>query len=181
MNPSDMEVGQGVLIRRPQPVHETPPMIINDISHLFHGKMRSVQTEGLLSQHGARMILATLAHHRGLRQTDLVRLTHMKAPTISVLIKKMEAEGLVTGTVLEDDQRAVRLQLTEKGQQLHEVTRAVLRATDEIMMQGFTQQETEQLKGYLNRVRSNLLADLEQNGLLRPAKAQDDGEEEARP
>ena len=163
-------VGEELLIhRRPQHPNETPPMIINDISHLFHGKMRSCENEGIMSQHGARMILSALSHHDGLRQIDLVHLTHMKAPTVSVLIKKMAAEGLVTHEVQFSDLRAVRLHLTEKGRNIHEVTHKTLRSTDEIMMQGLSAEESEQLKMLLCRVRQNLLDDLESRGLLRPA------------
>lgn len=157
----------GLITQRPPRPHETAPMMINDISHLFHGKMRSVQTEGILSQHGARMILSALAHNEGLRQIDLVALTHMKAPTISVIIKKMAAEGLVTHQVQACDLRANRLYLTEKGHDVHKTTHELLHETDRVMMQGFSDEEIEQLKGLLCRVRDNLLTDLKQNGLLR--------------
>ena len=167
----------GLIPQPPPHPHETPPMIINDISHLFHGKMRSIQTEGILSQHGARMILAALAHHDGLRQIDLVRLTHMKAPTVSVIIKKMAEEGLVTHRVQISDLRAACLFLTDKGRDAYESTHRMLRATDEVMMQGFSVQEAEQLKALLGRVRENLLADLKQNGLLCPAFEQPQKEE----
>ncbi len=166
-----------LIIRHPQHPHETPPMIINDISHLFHGKMRSCASEGILSQHSARLILSMLAHHEGLRQTDLVRLTHMKAPTVSVLVKKMTAEGLLTNRVQFSDLRAARLYLTDKGREQHETTRATLRATDNILMRGFTTEETEQLKSMLCRMRDNLLSDLEISGLLRAAPAIDDDKE----
>jgi DNA-binding MarR family transcriptional regulator len=156
----------GLIIARPPRPHETAPMMINDISHLFHGKMRSVQTEGILSQHGARMILSILAHNEGLRQIDLVALTHMKAPTVSVIIKKMAAEGLVTHQVQASDLRANRLYLTEKGHEVHKTTHELLHATDHVMMQGFSDEEIEQLKALLSRVRENLVTDLTQNGLI---------------
>ncbi|MBQ7338013.1 MAG: MarR family transcriptional regulator [Clostridia bacterium] len=163
-------------LRPPRP-HETPPMIINDISHLFHGKMRSMETEGIMSQHGARMIAYELSRREGLRQIDLVRLTHMKAPTVSVIVKKMAAEGLLTHEVQFSDLRSIRLYLTEKGRALHETTRRSLRSTDEIMMAGFTEEEAQQLKAMLCRVRDNLLSDLESNGLLRPASTLDEKED----
>ncbi len=175
--------GDELLIHRhPQHPNETPPMIINDISHLFRGKMRSCESEGIMSQHGARMVLYALSHHDGLRQTDLVRLTHMKAPTVSVLIKKMAAEGLLTHEVQLCDLRAVRLHLTEKGRNIEEGSRKTLRATDEIMMQGFSAEECEQLKALLCRVRNNLIGDLESRGLLRPTTSlPDDTDEEELP
>lgn len=165
-----------LICHHPQHPNETPPMIINDIAHLFRGKMRSCESEGIMSQHGARMILSALSHHDGLRQIDLVHLTHMKAPTVSVLIKKMAAEGLLTHEVQLGDLRAVRLHLTEKGRGIEEGSRKTLRATDEIMMQGFSAAENEQLKVLLCRVRENLVADLESRGLLRPAPTLPDEE-----
>ena len=177
-NFSPFEADDGLISSRPPRPHETAPMMINDISHLFHGKMRSVQTEGILSQHGARMILAALAHNEGLRQIDLVGLTHMKAPTVSVIIKKMAAEGLVTHQVQASDLRAARLYLTEKGRAVHKTTHELLHSTDQVMMQGFSEEETAQLKALLSRVRENLLTDLKQNGLLRPLGEPSHNEEE---
>ena len=165
---NEMPASDCLISRHPPHPQETPPMIINDISHLFHGKMRSTQTEGVLSQHGARMILSILSREEGLRQTDLVRMTHMKAPTISVLVKKMAAEGLLTHEIRFSDMRTVCLYLTDKGRQAHLVTHQALHTTDDILMQGFTEEETQLLKSMLCRMRNNLLTDLEQNGLLRP-------------
>ena len=166
------ETDDGLISSRPPRPHETAPMMINDISHLFHGKMRSVQTEGILSQHGARMILAALAHNEGLRQIDLVALTHMKAPTVSVIMKKMAAEGLITYRTQASDLRANLLFLTEKGRDVHKATHELLHSTDQVMMQGFSDEESAQLKALLSRVRDNLLQDLKQNGLLRPTPEQ---------
>lgn len=155
--------------QRPPHPNETPLMVINDISHLFHGKMRSAETEGILSQNGARMILNILAHHEGLRQVDLARMMHMQAPTISILVKKMSAEGLLTNAMRMSDLRSSRLYLTDEGRECYEKTQRLLRSTEEIIMDGFSRSEVKELNALLDRMRNNLLNDLEAGGLLRPA------------
>ena len=39
-----------MLHSRPRPQHETPMMMVNDVSHLFFAKVRSMEPEGALSQ-----------------------------------------------------------------------------------------------------------------------------------
>ena len=147
---------------------ETAPMLVNDISHLFHGKMRAQETEGVMSQHGARRILTLLAIHEGLRQTDIARLTHMKPPTVSVTLRKMMAEDLVRQETPFSDLRATKVFLTEKGQQHLQGVRTMLQTIDDILMQGFSEEESKLLCSLLNRMKKNLVDDLEANGLLQP-------------
>lgn len=154
--------------QRPPHPAETAPMLVNDISHLFHGKMRAQETEGVMSQHGARRILTLLAIHEGLRQTDIARLTHMKPPTVSVTLRKMMAEDLVRQETPFSDLRATKVFLTEKGQQHLQGVRTMLQTIDDILMQGFSEEESKLLCSLLNRMKKNLVDDLEANGLLQP-------------
>lgn len=161
--PEDKRIDQ-----RPPHPDETAPMIVNDISHLFHGKMRAQETEGVMSQHAARCILSLLSRHEGLRQTDIARMTHMKPPTVSVTLRKMMEEDLVRQETMFSDLRANKMYLTEKGKAYHENVRAMLHSIDDVLMRGFSEQESAQLCAMLNRMRDNLIADLEACGLLRP-------------
>ena len=153
------------LHRPPRPPHETPPMIVNDISHLFFGKVRALEPEGAMSQHSARCILRLLVRGDGVRQSDIAAELHLSAPSISATLRRMEAEGLVCRRACEGDSRAVRVYLTDKGREYDEGARAMLRRLDDILMQGFDRAETEQLTAMLCRMRENLLKDLSQDGL----------------
>ena len=146
----------------PRPRHETAPMMINEISHLFFGKVRLLEPEGVMSQHSARGILRLLVREDGLKQTEVAAALHLSAPGVSTTLRRMESEGLICRRVCENDGRAVRIHLTDKGRQYDTDARAMLRGLDEMMMQGFSEEETAQLCALLTRMRENLLNDLPQ-------------------
>ena len=140
----------------------TPMMIVNELSRLFGAWMRtnSGETTGVMSQNSARLILRELAHRDGISQLELVRATALKPPTVSVTLKKMEAEGLVRREVNENDQRAVRVFLTEKGRGHDSYVRENLHRADCLVMQNISEEDREQVKKVLLKMRNNILNDL---------------------
>ena len=135
----------------------TPPMVVNEISRLFHAQMKNYDLGGVMSQDSARLIMRELIHEDGVSQLQLTRLTHLKAPTVSVTLKKMEDEGLVERLQDETDQRVVRVRLTEKGREHNRGVFARLKALDAVLMEGFDEEETRILLGFLMRMRDNIL------------------------
>ena len=142
----------------------TPPMLVNEISHLFFDKMRRGDPpNSSLSQHGCRLLLRALtAADGGLTQGELCRLTHLKAPTVSAALREMENEGLVTRETDEKDKRATRVSPTEKGWAAHDEICARLCAVDAVLTEGFSEEENALLLSLLLRMRDNILTDLEQ-------------------
>ena len=142
----------------------TPPMLVNEISHLFFDKMRtSDPPNSALSGHGCRLLLRALTEAEGgLTQGELCRLTHLKAPTVSAALREMEREGLVTREADKKDKRATRVSPTEKGWAAHAQIRARLRAVDAILTEGFSEEENAILLSLLSRMRDNILKDLEE-------------------
>lgn len=140
--------------RHPAP---TPPMLVNEISRLFGARMRMHDLEGVMSQDSARLIMRALIHTDGCSQLELVRQTHLKAPTVSVTLRRMEEEGLVERRQNEMDLRAVRVWLTEKGKAHNQEIRMRLGEIDAELMRGFTEDEIECLRQMLERMRDNIL------------------------
>jgi MarR family transcriptional regulator for hemolysin len=151
-----------LLPRPPRPQHETAPMMVNEISHLFFGKVRLLEPEGVMSQHSARGILRLLVREDGLKQTEIAKALHLSAPSVSATLRRMEGEGLISRLECAGDGRAVRIMLTDKGRQFDADARAMLRGLDDILMQGFSEEETAQLCALLSRMRENLLTNLSQ-------------------
>ncbi len=135
----------------------TPPMLVNEIARLFHGRMRTYDLEGVMSQDSARQIMRQLSRADGCSQLDLVRKTHLKAPTVSVTLKRMEEEGLVERRSDELDLRVTRVYLSEKGREHNRLVRERLHGIDAELMQGFTEEESDQLLHFLERMRDNIL------------------------
>lgn len=149
-----------MLHSRPRPQHETPMMMVNDVSHLFFAKVRSMEPEGALSQHSARVILRLLIEEDGRKQNDLARCAHLSAPTVSATLRRMEVEGLVERRACMSDGRASRVHLTPKGREQHEAMLTMLRSLDAVTMQGFDAEETALLEALLSRMRDHLIESL---------------------
>ena len=145
------------------PCKPTPPMIVNEIARLFHAKMREYDLEGVMSQDSARLIMRELVRQEGCSQLDLVCKTHLKAPTVSVTLRRMEDEGLVERRQDAMDMRVSRVYLSQKGKDHHAAVLERLHGIDTALMQGFDAAETEQLLHFLERMRDNILPAARQN------------------
>lgn len=134
----------------------TPSMYINDISKVFNTTVGRAM-ERMDISHGFRRILFHLAHNDGMTQLQLVKLTHLTAPTISVALAKLESDKFVIRKTDEKDMRQVRVYLTEKGREHDNFVRRKCRETEEIMLKGITKEEQEQLCDLLKRLLKNLV------------------------
>ncbi|MBQ9783130.1 MAG: MarR family transcriptional regulator [Clostridia bacterium] len=113
--------------------------------------------EGVMSQPGAHLVLSVLAIHDGIHQLELVQQTHLRPPTVSVILKKMEAEGLVERRSDPDDLRAMRVYLTDAGRVLDKENIERIRKLDALAMQDLSQEEIDVLMRLLPKIRNTLL------------------------
>lgn len=140
--------------------HEPMPgLLISEIAKLFHDKMNQ-NSETLGFKNGYRQILRHLARKDGVTQIDLVRSTHLKAPTISVTLKKMEEEELVRRVTDEKDQRQTHVYLTEKGRKMERAFFEKIMETEDILLRGVSAEEKETLCVLLKKVRTNILDEM---------------------
>lgn len=131
----------------------TPPMLIGMIARMQGNIMRNSESDTpIMSQSSCRMILRELALQDDVSQLFLTRRTGLKAPTVSVAISKLEGLGYIRRQRSDTDAREYRVFLTESGHALEESTRARIRATDELAMQGFSEEETETLRAMLLKI-----------------------------
>ncbi len=138
----------------------TEGMLINDVSRLFDGRVRR-ETEKSGFPQGYRRIIFHLSHNDGLTQNELTKLTHMKAPSISVQLQKMEQENLIVRKTDENDLRKSYIYLTEKGKECEDFFISKCKETEKVMLENFTEDETKKLKEYLRKITMNLLSDME--------------------
>jgi len=135
-------------------------MRIHDAAKIYHDRLRRhSEHEGLPSSY--RMLIYHLARmHPGVTQLELVKATHLKPPTISVTLQKMERDGLVTRRDNEDDLRQTLVFLTEKGIAIDERIHRLHEEGDAIALSGLSEEEVDMLSALLNRVIDNLLEEL---------------------
>ena len=143
---------------------QTPPMLLNEVSRLFLRvvKQRSGEEDKrpTREQMSARLMLMHLSRNDGATQSELARVTRMKAPTISVALRNMEAEGLVERVADGDDGRVTHVYITEKGRRVDGENFARFQQVDSIMMEGISESEAKALVATLFKMRENLAKEL---------------------
>lgn len=135
----------------------TPPMLVGEISRLFRARMRGYDLEGVMSQDSARLIMRALAREDGVSQLSLCAATHLKAPTVSVTLGRMEEEGLVERRQDPMDRRVIRVHLTESGKAHNRRVWERVQDLEREMMEGFSDEETAILGKLLQRMRDHIL------------------------
>lgn len=132
-------------------------MRIGDASRLYRDIIRRTSAEeGLPSSY--RLMLFHLAHMEpGVTQLALVKATHLKAPTVSITLQKMEADGLVIRKSNEKDLRQTLVYLSEKGKSINESIHTTFENSDQMALQGLSEAEQKQLCDLLDRVIDNLI------------------------
>lgn len=142
-----------------RPPEDKPTMmLVTEISKLFHDRLRTL-SEQIGIPDGYRHILFTLKYGDGRTQCEISQITHLKAPTISVALQKMEADGLITRVSDEDDLRQSRIFITEKGREIMHKFHANLVKTEEMVLNGLSEEEEATLRAILIKMRGNFIDD----------------------
>ena len=139
---------------------DNPVKLCHDISRLSRAKARETVIAGVLSQPGARLVLAYLAEGDKISQRELVEKTHLRAPTVSVILRKMEEEGMVEIAQSATDKREKRVSLTDYGREVDASVIAQIKKTDELALCGLDENEYALLMELLGRMRDNLVESL---------------------
>jgi DNA-binding MarR family transcriptional regulator len=86
-------------------------------------------------------VLMMLSHHQNITQDSLARHFRIDKGTIARAVKKLEAAGYVHRITDPDNRRAVRLFLTEKGEQIVPVIKKIEREWEEMTCAGISAEE----------------------------------------
>ena len=132
-------------------------MLINEISKLFCNHMRQYDDPNLNNSY--RHLLFHLAHQDGRTQLELARLTHLKPPTVSVSLAKLEAEGYVERVADPEDLRQTRVYLTEKGQEVDRRARIAIDEIESRVTECLSEAERAELLSLLVKLHDNLTGD----------------------
>lgn len=104
-------------------------------------------------------ILFTLNQRESLSQKELARSLNVTAPSITSSIQKMERSGYITRQPDKEDQRVMRLSLTEKGRSCVQGVKTVADQMEKLILQGMNTEE----KLLLRRLMLQIYENLEQN------------------
>ena len=139
---------------------DNPVKLCNEISRIFRARMReNCDIDGVMSQPGARLVMSLLAMNDGLKQRELVERTHLRAPTVSVIIRRMVEEGLAEQRPDQKDGRVTRVYLTERGRRTDSENIQKIKSMDARGLRGLSGEECQHLMELLGRIRDNLISD----------------------
>ncbi|MGD9950030.1 MAG: MarR family winged helix-turn-helix transcriptional regulator [Desulfobulbus sp.] len=102
--------------------------------------------------HAQGMILFRLWREDGLSQARLAEALHIAPPTVSNTLKRMERDEWIQRQRDENDQRIVRVYLTEKAKQLRAEAHASFTAMDQEFATILSEEEREILRRSLLKV-----------------------------
>lgn len=105
-------------------------------------------------------ILFVLWQKDGVPMSELSRQTGLATTSLTSMIDRMEASGLVCRERTAADRRKVLIRLTDSARALEKDYDEVSDAMNAIFYEGFSEAEAEQLDAYLNRVLANIEAHL---------------------
>ena len=101
-------------------------------------------------------MLFSLHQNSGMSQRELAKKMKLTPPTITSGIKKMEKQGLIERRPDEQDQRIMRLYLTEKAENCLEQVWGVINKMEEMLVSGFSIEEKILLRRFLLQMLDNL-------------------------
>jgi len=154
----------------PRHCNPTPMMLLRDVQKLFDHFVRA-EHEQVNMQSSYRHLLFHLSIQDGCTQLQLAKLTHLKPPTVSVTLQKMEHDGYVTRHSDENDLRQTLVFLTDKGREYNQKIRNRISELEKIVMNDITPSEREVLMELLSRMRDNLSKELD-NTMKNPEETQ---------
>lgn len=141
-------------------VKENAPIeSVNEASFLF-GELVSREMEKIGMRSSYRHLLKPLVENASLTQLQLVKLTDLKAPTISITLRNMERDGIVSRVKNDSDRRETHVAITDKGKKMYGKLLAAIDKTQQTMLKGLSDEELDAVCSALRKMSANLRAKL---------------------
>lgn len=130
-------------------------MILSRLAHVC-GYQSMIKMRGTGINPGQAGILFMLMKHGTMSQKDLAKNLHIKAPSVTASLKKMEEGGLIERKVDEEDKRIIRIAITKKGEEHLIELHAMSNEMQELLCKGMTEEEIKIYKRLLVQSFANL-------------------------
>ncbi|MGN1187714.1 MAG: MarR family winged helix-turn-helix transcriptional regulator [Lachnospiraceae bacterium] len=101
---------------------------------------------------GQARILNLLIENGEMSQRRIQDIIDIKSGSLSELVRKMEAEGLISREKDETDRRNITIKITPKGIQRAEENSQILKKQEQVMFNSLSEHEQEQLYTLLKKL-----------------------------
>ena len=130
------------------PIPPTQEMhILRNLSHLGHYLYITRGCRG-----GQQFILTALYREGDMTQKDLLAMTKNASASLSEMVSKLEAKGLVERTRVDKDRRQTLLSLTKKGRQQAEEAQESIESFESQALSILSDEEKVTFCAYLDRL-----------------------------
>lgn len=128
---------------------------VNDASFMF-GKYVSKELEAIGMRSSYRHVMKPLMEQDGMTQLELVNITKLKAPTISITLRNMEREGIVRREKNDVDRRETHVYITDKGREMHAKILEAFERAEQVMLKDIPEKEQATVRKILAKMTENL-------------------------
>lgn len=128
---------------------------VNEASYLF-GAYVCQELERIGMRYSYRHVMKPLMENDSLTQLELVKITNLKAPTISITLRNMEREGIVRREKNDNDRRETHVFITDKGRKMYAKVLTTLDKAEKIMLKGVDDKELNTMRTILDKMCGNL-------------------------
>lgn len=106
---------------------------------------------------GDPRLLMFISQKEGCNQTQIAKNLCIKPATLTVMIKRMEAAGLISRKSDEKDMRTQRVYITKRGKETAERTRDVFKKAVEDIYNGLSESELTEYLRIMEKIQKNLV------------------------
>jgi len=119
--------------------------------HMMRKHMKSI---GL--HKGQGFALVHLWHHDGMAQRDLAEAMHLRPASVTNMLQRMERDGLILRDRDPEDQRIVRVFLTQQAKRMREEARKAIHGMETELAEIYTKEECATLHRLLGKLHDHL-------------------------
>jgi len=123
---------------------------------LAHRNLVRHKMHALGLHRGQPPVLFALQEQDGMANSEMAEFLHITPATLTNKVKRMEKAGLVIRHRDPEDERVSRIYMTEEGRGIMNKLHHAFTDREELLLAGFSDEESEVLKKYLRRVLSNI-------------------------
>lgn len=125
------------------------------LTHLYFRKIFLMMKETEIHPRQFPLI-CLVGKQEGISQKKISEMLKISAPTVAVSVKRLEKAGMVERKNDEEDQRVMRIYLTEKGRRLTETAKMYIEENEKALFRGFSESELCLMKRFFKQMADNL-------------------------
>lgn len=136
-----------------------------ELGRLFFsiGRLQATRADQYMDQinlfRGQGMLLKFLARHNGITHSEIAEKLEISPAAVTKVIRRLEEQNYLKRQPDPNDDRISRVYIQPEGMNVAHEIHNIFCQLDDHMFQGFSEDELEQLHGYLLRMQSNLQLD----------------------